>query len=146
MEGAPAACVGVSHPVWPLVLPLRTHPCLCRCPVSCVGLDPACSCFFGNHEMEILQTYPASFVCCSFCIGLFMNTNRVYDIQYYIKKIPFLNCFCSWQLFFLLELKFSHSDGNILSATKSVFLQEEISATSGVIDLIIEILVNECTP
>lgn len=63
-----------------------------------------------------------------------------------LRKFHFLTVFVHDNFFFLLEPKFSHSDGNILSATKSVFLQEEISATSGVIDLIIEILVNECTP
>lgn len=100
MKGAYAACTALSHPVQPLLVPLRAHTCLCRHPESWVVLNPACSCSFGYHKMEIMQTYLASFVSCSFSIHLFMNTIRVYGIHYYIKKIPFLNHFCSSQLFF----------------------------------------------
>lgn len=150
MKGAYAACTALSHPVQLLLVPLRAHTFLCRCPESWVVLNPACSCSFGYHKMEIMKTYLASFVSCSFPIHLFMNTIRVYGIHYYIKKIPFLNHFCSSQLFFFFTWaevqSFRWKYFTCHKIVASTFLQDEISATLGVIDLIIELLVNEYTP
>lgn len=148
MEGAGAACTALSHPVWLLPVLLWARTCLCRCAGSWVVLNPACSSFLGNHKIKIRQTYPASFVCRYFLIGLFINIIKVYGIQYYIKKIPFLNCFCSSQFFFTCaEVRsFRRKNFTCHKIITSTLLQDEISATLGVIDLIIELLVYEYSP
>lgn len=149
MEGAGAACAALCHPVWLLPVLLWAHACLCSCAGSWVVLNLACSCFLGNHKIKILQTYPASFVCHYFPIGLFININKVYGIQYYIKKIPFLNCSCSQQFLFFTCADVQSFRWKYFTCHKiitSTLLQDEISATLGVIDLIIELLVYEYSP